>query len=223
MRTMTVALCACAMFSGSAFSQVVTELGTEQKVIALTFDACETVTPSYFDEPILDYLLANELPVTLFVSGKFAERNKKRLQELSQNELVDFGNHSWSHYQDMPTLDPDSAVAEVRKAGELLKQITGREMRYFRFPAGNYDQQTLELVEDLGYTVVHWTFESGDPDTSVSPADLTDWVLYKTRPASILIFHINRRGYSTAEALPQIVGALKAQGYQFVKLSDRVD
>ncbi len=66
-----------------AESEVVTRLDTNEKVVALTFDVCETVTPSYFDKKILSYLLKNNIPFTLFVSGKFALRNKTEISFFS--------------------------------------------------------------------------------------------------------------------------------------------
>jgi hypothetical protein len=41
-------------------------------------------------------------------------------------------------------------------------------------------------------------------------------------PGDILIFHINARGWHTAEALPRIADDLQAQGYRFVLVSDYV-
>ena len=43
-------------------------------------------------------------------------------------------------------------------------------------------------------------------------------MLSETRPGSILIFHINGRGWSTGEALPHIVEELKRRGYRFTTL-----
>jgi hypothetical protein len=51
----------------SLFGAVITELPVRVNPtcnacrVALTFDACETVTPSYFDDAILDYLLTDVL------------------------------------------------------------------------------------------------------------------------------------------------------------------
>jgi peptidoglycan/xylan/chitin deacetylase (PgdA/CDA1 family) len=102
---------------------------------------------------------------------------------------------------------------------KVLYEITGKKTKFFRFPAGNYDARTLRLVE-AKYKVVHWTFPSGDPDKRISPQRLKAWVLSKTKPGSILLFHINGRGYSTGKALPKIVKELKSRRYEFVKLDD---
>ncbi len=201
-------------------SEVITRLPTLEKVVALTFDACETTTPSYFDRAILDYLLREHIPATLFVSGKFAKRNQGALQELARVELLEVENHSLSHRQHMERLNEMEVRREVLDNEAILREATGVKPVFFRFPAGNFNAATLQLVESLGYRVVHWSFASGDPDRHAGSAHLTRWVLDRARPGSILIFHINGRGYHTGEALPHIVDGLRQRGYRFVTLRE---
>jgi peptidoglycan/xylan/chitin deacetylase (PgdA/CDA1 family) len=209
-----------ALLTTGARAEIITKLPTQEKVVALTFDACETRTPSYFDGKILHYLLEQQIPFTLFVSGKFASRNRDELSKLAQLDFVEIENHSLTHSQHLERLNPDGVKKEVLDNERLLLEITQKKTRFFRFPAGNYDPKTLALVESLGYRVVHWSFASGDPDNKLAAGKLTSWVLAKTRPGSILIFHINGRGYQTGTALPAIVKTLQGRGYRFVKLEE---
>lgn len=203
-------------------AEVITRLPTSEKVVAITLDACETKTPSYIDWRIVNYLVENRIPFTLFVNGKFLLRNWKELEALHRTGLVSIQNHSMNHYQHMEKLDSQTVVKEVIEAEKLIQKLTGKRPVYFRFPGGNYDQRTLRIVESLGYKVVHWTFPSGDPDRSITPDRLARHVIQNTRPGAILIFHANGRGYSTGEALPVIVQELKRQGYRFVRLEDYI-
>jgi peptidoglycan/xylan/chitin deacetylase (PgdA/CDA1 family) len=208
------------LWSGSSVAEVVTRLPAGSHAIALTFDACETRTPSFFDREIVDYLLAEGIPFTVFVSGRFARRNVEQLKALAAQPTIEIENHSLNHIQHMERLRKEEVIQEVIEAERLLATITGRNPLFFRFPAGNYDQKTLGLVEGLGYRVVHWSFASGDPDKYLTPDRLTAWVLAKARPGDILIFHINGRGYSTGDALPAIVQQLRQRGYRFVRLDE---
>ena len=40
------------------------------------------------------------------------------------------------------------------------------------------------------------------------------------RAGSIIIFHINGRGWKTGEALPEILRGLRERGFRFVQLSE---
>ena len=200
------------------YAAVVRQLPGNDKVIALTFDACETKTPSFLDEKIVSFLMGERIPFTIFVSGKFARRNGEALRALASSGLVELENHSLSHVQHMERLSDEAIVREVQECEALLTELAGRRPLFFRFPAGNYDQRTLRIVENLGYRVVHWSFASGDPDKQLSPQRLSAGVLARVRPGNILIFHVNGRGYSTGAALPQIVAELRSRGMQFVRL-----
>ncbi len=201
---------------------VITKLPSEEKIIALTFDACETKTPVTFDEGILTYLINEKIPFTIFVSGKFAKHNRERLKELAGLDFVEIENHSMNHFRNMERLQDEKVKSEVLENEKLLSEITGKKTKFFRFPAGNYNQRVLDDVENLGYRVVHWRFPSGDPAKNISVKKLVSWVMYKVKPGDILIFHINGRGYRTAEGLPLIVKQLREQGYGFVKLDDYI-
>jgi len=201
-------------------AEVITMLKTDDKAVALTFDACETKTPSYLDHKITDFLVSQKIPFTLFVSGKFIERNFQDLKNLYNTGLVSIQNHSYNHNNHMELLSEEEIKEDVLKNENLIIKLTGIKPKYFRFPAGNYDEKALRLVESLGYKVVHWTFPSGDPDKKITKEMLIDHVIRNTKPGSILIFHANGRGYKTGEALPEIVRILKQKGYRFVRLED---
>jgi peptidoglycan/xylan/chitin deacetylase (PgdA/CDA1 family) len=189
-------------------------------VIALTLDACEAGKVTHLDHGIADWLIANEVPFTIFMGGRFARDNADDVARLSSLPFVEIENHSWSHPADMRKLSTWAVVKQVVLAGLEIGLKTGRATRYFRFPGGNADARTVAIVEALGYTVVHWRWPSGDPEKHVSARKLERYTLSMTNPGDILIFHINGNGVHTAEALPAIIEGLRAKGYRFVLLSD---
>ena len=215
------ALAAGALVPRAARAEVITHLPLAAKTdkrVALTFDACETKTPAFLDRSIADFLVARKIPFTVFACGRFARHNREALAQLSQLDFVEIENHSMNHDNHMERMDAATVRREVLEADAMLEGITGRHTRYFRFPAGNYAPETLATVEAMGWRVVHWSFASGDPAKNLTPDHETQWVLEKTRPGDILIFHINGRGWSTGRALPVIVDALEHKGYQFARL-----
>ncbi|MGE5548849.1 MAG: polysaccharide deacetylase family protein [Solirubrobacterales bacterium] len=220
MRALLVLLFAFSLATPAA-AQVVTRLPTTDKVVALTFDACEgRGKPAWFDHSILDFLEAEKLPFTVFVTGLFAERNRDDLKRLSASPLVEVENHSFDHPQHMERLDAAGIEAEIAGTDRIVEGIVGRRPAFFRFPAGNYDPATLARVEASGHKVVHWSWESGDPAKGLEPARLKSWVLSKTRPGDILIFHVNGRAPATGKVLPEVVSELRRKGYRFVRLDE---
>ena len=163
------------------FGAVITRLPTQKKIVAITFDACETQSPSYFDERILSTLLNEKIPFTLFVSGKFAKRNAGRLAEISKLDFVGVENHSLNHIQHMEALKEEEIIQELQENETVLKGITLKKTEFFRFPGGNYDEKTLKMVEHLGYRVVHWSFASGDADKNIPKERLYTRVVSKDK------------------------------------------
>ncbi|MCX7770709.1 MAG: polysaccharide deacetylase family protein [Proteobacteria bacterium] len=199
--------------------QVINSFHANEKQVALTFDACETKTPSYFDKEVLEFVIREEIPVTIFLSGKFIERNTKDVKEVAKYEFIEIENHSYSHH-DFTKLSDSDAKEDILKNERLIESVVGKKPVYFRFPYGYYNQTKLKILEDLGYKVVHWTFPSGDPDKTITKEMLIENTLRKVKPGSILIFHINGRGWKTKEALPEIVTKLREWGYSFVLLKE---
>ena len=202
-------------------AEVIERLPRSEKVVALTFDACEGKgAPAFLDQSILRVLEARKLPFTIFATGLFARRNAEELARLARLPQVEVENHSQDHPQHMERLDADAVRRQVAEADAAIEAVSGKIPRFFRFPAGNYDPAALATVEATGHTVVHWSFASGDPARGVTPEHLREWVLAKTRPGSILIFHVNQRAPATGPALPAILDELGRRGYRFVRLDE---
>jgi peptidoglycan/xylan/chitin deacetylase (PgdA/CDA1 family) len=205
------------VLASAAQAGIVTRLPGTDKTVALTFDACPAKHPQRFDRAALDYLIREKLPATLFISGAFARETAADIKHLAALPFLELENHSVSHTLHMEKLPDGEALREMD--GAWLAGLTGRQATFFRFPGGNADSRTLALAERR-YRVVHWSFASGDADPAMTPQELTQNVLGRVGPGSILVFHINGNGHGTAQALPGIVAALRAQGYRFVKLED---
>ncbi len=201
-------------------TEIITRLPTRDSVIALTFDACESVTPSYIDTSVLQYIIRSELPATLFISGRFAERNKQTIAEISALPFIEIENHSYDHVLHMERLPLTQVFTDVERARKTLDGLSPAETRFFRFPGGHYDTHSLLAVSQMKYQVVHWSYPSGDADPAIPEKRIIEWNVSQARPGSILIFHINGRGYKTRRTLPVIVDELKKRGYRFALLKD---
>jgi len=207
-----------------------------QPRIALTFDADMTQfmwdqldtgeVASQANVAIFDYLEAEAIPATFFIGGMWAERYPEHMERLAGNPDFQLANHSYEHKgftedcYDLGRIEVDEMAADVAKTFDLMEPYGGNQSRYFRFPGGCYDDAALEALQPLGLTVVQWDVVSGDPfATAAQP--LVDAVLSTAEPGSIVVMHCNEgNAQFTDEALPDIVAGLRAQGYEFVTLSD---
>src|SRR5256885_16614423 len=71
---------------------------TEEPVVALTFDACATLDQANgFDRAVFDILKREQIPATIFVSGRWLEFHRDEARELAAQPWIELGNHSYSH------------------------------------------------------------------------------------------------------------------------------
>lgn len=180
------------------------------KLIALTFD--DGPYP-IFTPLLLDELRDLHVPATFFLIGRDAEQwpELTRRIEASGNEIAD---HTYSH----PNLDqetPAEVQNEIIKGRDVLWNLAHdeAERELMRPPHGRYTEDTLRAVQQLGYQVVLWTYDSGDWRTLTEHQIATDVVEHATAPDLVLL-HSGK--LATIEALPEVVERFRKAGYEFV-------
>jgi len=188
------------------------------KQIALTFDACPTQLENGFDEDIIRVLKETKTPATFFLSGKWAERLPEKARELAAEALFEIGNHSHSHPH-MTTLSDDAMARELNTAQSIIERLTGRPIRFFRPPYGEWDQHLVEIAGKMGLMTILYDMVSGDPDPNISVQRMSEFIITRAQGGSIVVMHVNGRGLHTAEALPIIIDRLRQRGFDFTRLS----
>jgi peptidoglycan-N-acetylglucosamine deacetylase len=189
-------------------------------MVALTFDICQAEGEiSGYDAEIVRVLIEHNVSATFFLGGAWIRDHPENAQELASNPLLELGNHSWSH-ADFSEIDAQKMYQEIQLAQEQLANLTGRQNYLFRLPYGFYTEDALDFIGENGLHTIQWDVVSGDPDPNITAPVMVDWVLQQVQPGSIIIMHANGRGWHTAEALPDIIKSLRAQGYTLVKVSN---
>jgi peptidoglycan/xylan/chitin deacetylase (PgdA/CDA1 family) len=199
--------------------EVLTRLPVRRRLVAITFDACQTRRPAGYDARIVQTLRATHTSATFALCGSWVATHASIARDLASEPLFEIANHSYLHPH-MTRVGPDRARAEIVRTQEVILRIMGRRARLFRPPYGEYDDRLVRLAASLGLRTLLWDVVTGDPDPHVSAAAMTREVLRRVRPGSIVIMHVNGRGRHTAEALPNILAGLRRRGYGFATVSD---
>ncbi len=202
--------------------------GTSSKKLALTFD--DGPDPEWTPQ-ILDILKAKHVKATFFVIGENAEAYPQLVQRMVA-EGHDVGNHTFTHPNLADT--PGAAVVlELNATQRLFQALTGRSLRLFRppylgdaEPSDESDLRPVELAQDLGYITVGMHVDPVDWELPGAKAILqrTLAALHSKNPdlrGNIILFHDAGGDRSqTVAALPEVIDALRAQGYHFVSVAD---
>ncbi len=199
--------------------QVVTHGSRRKKRVALTFDACSTQGPSQFDAKVIRTLIDMKVPATLFLGGKWMEEHPDETQELARYPQFELANHTYLHPH-LPRESDARVREELARTQDMLYTLTGRRTTLFRAPYGEVDARTARLGAEAGMIAIQYDLASGDPDRRISAKRLIEHVSGRARNGSIVVMHMNGRGWKTAEALPRIVLRLRKKGYKLVTVSE---
>jgi len=195
---------------------LVHKVPTQQKVVAFTFD--DGPHPLYTKE-LLDIFHKHNGKATFFMIG----------EELNMHEAIaaqvhmaghEIANHTYSH-PDLTTLTIEESRAELQRADDTIRKVTGKHVSNFRPPFFGVNDDILMLAAEFGYHSIGAV--NGEAKDWEQPG--VDFILEHTRPTiengSIFLFH---DGYGersqTIEAVRVLVEELAAEGYQFVTLSE---
>lgn len=200
---------------------------TGEKVVALTFDLCESAGEvAGYDAALVDYLRANGVKATFFAGGKWLRSHPEQAGQLLADPRFEIGNHGWRHANlrqaSARTLTEEVGLAQAALAAlrQNLPAQGTTGLPLFRFPYGTCSPAALAYVNDQGLAAIQWDVVTGDPDRGMSAAAIARTVLGEVHPGAIVIAHANGRGWHTAAALPLFVPQLRARGYRFVTVSE---
>lgn len=171
--------------------------------VAFTFDLCPVTKGSGVDAKLIDYLIANHIPATFFVSGEWMSAHDAELRRLIAQPFFEIGTHG-EHHAHLSKLKAAQQRAEISGPIETLASRYGVHSTLFRPPYGEFNQESIRQADAIGQTVVMWSVVSGDPDPKLPASRIVDDVVSRMKNGSVVVFHANGRGWHTAEVFPKV-------------------
>ncbi len=185
---------------------------TSKNVIYLTMDEGYEAgnTPA-----ILDTLKEKGVKAVFFLTKQFVDECPQLVQRMIDEGHI-LGNHTCSHPSaGMPSLSVEEQKADISKLHNMVFDQFGYDMKLFRFPAGIYSDQSLDVVSSLGYRSVFWSFAYRDFDLSnqPDPTEALNMCLNELHPGAIYLLHAVSK--TNTQILGDWIDAVRAQGYEF--------
>ena len=185
-------------------------MDTSVKELYLTFDeGYETGnTPE-----ILDILKEKGVKATFFITQYFAEKKPELVKRIIA-EGHTLGNHTCSHPADgMPSLSLEEQAEDVLTLENEVRRDFGYEMRFFRYPEGTFSDQSLALMNDMGFTCVFWSFSHVDWDVNNQPDPAEALAKMKDRLHPGAIYLLHAVSTTNTEVLDDLIDYAREQGY----------
>ena len=205
-------------------TSVMVRVPTSRHVVALTFDAGSGAQGV---GSILATLARERVPATFFLTGRFAAAQPAVVRQIAAGGYL-IGNHTVDHPH-LPALSDAAVRAEVTDAATTIKSISGRDTHpWFRFPYGESDLRTRQIVAGLGFRTIGWTVDTlgWKGRAAGGPDDVVRRVLGALGPGTIVLMHVgaNPDDQTTfdADSLPRLIDAVRAAGYGFTTVAGDV-
>lgn len=183
-----------------------------QKLVALSFDdGPNTVTTP----AMLAKLYKHQVVATFFIWGNMVTPESELMLKLEVQQGHEIGNHSFTHSH-MTTLSVDSIRKEIDMTTRIIERVTNQKVTLFRPPYIDYDQKmfdNINLTFIAGHGCDDWVPE-------VTSEERTQKILSQVHDGSIILVHDFAGNTNTVEAMDMLIPALKAQGYEFVTISE---
>ena len=198
-------------FSSDAENKTGSEIPAEGiRKVYLTFDD----GPSIYTDQILDVLKEYHVKATFFVVGKTEAR-----YEAVYRRIVDEGHtlgmHSFSHKYNEIYASEEAFAADLEALRSFLKEKTGVECRFSRFPGGssntvsNVDMNRLiTYLNEQGITYFDWNISSGDATSGYISKNriiqncTESLANYET---AVILLHDSGEREETVKALPELI------------------
>lgn len=179
------------------------------KLIALTFDD----GPSGATTPrLLDILAQKQVKATFFVLGSMAQRAPDLVQR-EEAEGHEIGSHTPWH-DNLANLGAAEIQRQVATMQQILGGILGHGPAFTRPPYGAVNQA---VKDNLGQPLILWSVDPEDWKYRNAATVRRNVVGAAFDGAIVLLHDIHA---STVEAVAGIIDDLRAQGYEFLTVSE---
>lgn len=193
--------------------RLVDRVETSEKVVALTLDD----GPADRGGEVLGLLAEAGVPATFYLNGGdlAARPELGRAIAAAGHEL---GNHTYTHRR-MVLVSPETVADEVERTDAEIRRTGYRGEITFRPPYCKKLWALPDYLSDHDRTTVTWDVE---PEATADTAEgMVAAATGQVRPGSIILLHtMFASGTASRAAIVPIVRALRADGYQFVTVSE---
>lgn len=221
---LVVVIMLCISFEGGACAQVwfgsssrlvpIYRVDTEEKQVAISFDAAWGADKT---QEIIDILAEYDATATFFLVGFWVDKYPDMVKAIDEAGL-EIGTHSNTH-PDMAKLDKDTIVSELETSISKIKDITGKEVKVFRPPYGSYNNTLLNVCSGLGLKAIQWDVDSLDWK-GLSASEVTDRVMQKAQNGSIILMHNNAD--NVCDSLKLTLDWLVMKGYKVTSVGELI-
>jgi peptidoglycan/xylan/chitin deacetylase (PgdA/CDA1 family) len=203
---------------GAEYINVATHMPTNK--IALTLDACGGAT----DQRILDYVVRNKIPTTIFVTSAWMKKNPQAINYMKDNaQYFQIENHGYAHKEaiqnkkgmyGLPTVNTQEGLAfEVETAAGDIHDHFGVTPTWYRTAGAMYDEPSLLWLTKHGWSIGGYTIAADAGATASKNTIVKN--LSNAKGGDVILIHMNKPNSHVYAGLEKGLPLLKKKGFIF--------
>ena len=183
-----------------------------EKKVCLTFDdgPYSIMTSQY-----LEILAEKNVPAVFFMPA-----NRVQLYPDLAKKVMEYGHEVASHslqHKDLKKMTGQALKDDFAATNQIFYNVLGVTPKYIRPPYGSYNEEVCAVAKSYGQQPIYWSIDTNDW-RGYSAEALIDHVVGHLHNGAILLFHEGKQ--NTLAALPGMIDAVRAAGYEFVSLDE---
>ncbi|MEG0229483.1 MAG: polysaccharide deacetylase family protein [Oscillospiraceae bacterium] len=187
-------------------------IAPDSKKVYITFD--EGYENGY-TPAILDTLKEKNVSGLFFVTYDFAKNNAELIKRMiDEGHIV--GNHSHKH-PSFPDISTQKMIDEIQFLHNYIKENFGYEMKYFRFPMGEFSEKSLAVCKALGYKSIFWSFAYLDWNVNSQPDPTTAFNTISKNAHNGCIYLLHAVSKTNTSILGRVIDDIREKGYDISK------
>ena len=179
------------------------------KYVALTFDDGPS---GDLTKKLLEGLAARDVTSTFFVCG-YRLKYYPTIPQLVLDGGHELALHTFNH-PNLKELSREEIRKELQSTWNLLPE--GSNVTLMRPPGGNYNNRVKEVCKEMGLAIMLWSLDTRDWATN-NVDEVVNKIVSKVKDGDVILMHELKN--SSIEAALKAIDILKAQGYEFVTVS----
>lgn len=183
----------------------------DKKLLAITFDD----GPNYkVTSGLLDELGKRNARVTFFLVGNRISSQISLIKRMYESGHT-IASHTYDHKR-LTKLEKDQIINEIDRTNELLKSITGEDVKYLRPPYGSYDKDVLEQI-DMSFIL--WNVDTEDWKTK-NAEKVCQNIIDNAEDGNIILLHDLYQ--TSVDGAICAIDKLQDEGYAFVSIDELI-
>lgn len=183
----------------------------ERIALTVNVDWGEEYLPS-----ILETCRLKKVPLTFFITGRWAEKYPQLVKEIAAAGH-EVGSHGYGHVHPDGLSVADN-LREIKRGEGVLTGILGTKPRLYAPPYGERGPGVLKAAEEAKYRTILWSIDSLDWQHRNRQITI-ERVVSRAHNGAIVLMHPTN---GTAEAMPELLEALKDKGFDLVTVSELI-